>query len=49
MPSILKSDRIRLTAITNDDLPQYATWLSDFGLQRLVNPGMSMHHDADDY
>lgn len=49
MSPILKSDRIRLTSITNDDLPQFATWLSDFGLQRLVNPGMSMPHDADDY
>jgi len=48
MLPIFEGDRIRLTAITNDDLPQFAEWLSDFGLQRLVNPGMSFPHDVDD-
>ncbi len=39
MNSKLLGDRIRLTAITDDDLPTIAKWLSDLGLQRLVNPG----------
>lgn len=49
MSSIFDSDRIRLTAIDNNDLPQFAEWLSDFGLQRLVNPGMSFPHDSDSF
>jgi len=49
MSALFMSERIRLTSITNDDLPQFAKWLSDFGLQRLVNPGMSMPHDVDDF
>ena len=48
MSSMFESERIRLTSITDDDLPQFAEWLSDFGLQRLVNPGMSLPHDVDD-
>ena len=48
MESIFEGDRIRLTTIANDDLPQFAAWLSDFSLQRLVNPGMSFPHDVDD-
>lgn len=49
MNSIFETERIRLTSFTDDDLPQFATWLSDFGLQRLVNPGMSVPHDKDDF
>ncbi len=48
MPSIFEGERVRLTIITDDDLPQFAAWLSDFGLQRLVNPGMSFPHQLDD-
>lgn len=48
MSSLFIGERIRLTAIDNDDLPQLAEWLSDFGLQRLVNPGMSFPHNVDD-
>ena len=48
MSALFTSERIRLTPINNDDLPQFAKWLSNFGLQRLVNPGMSMPHDVDD-
>jgi len=48
MSLIFASDRIALTTIRDDDLPQLAAWLSDFGLQRLVNPGMSFPHDVDD-
>ena len=48
MSLIFEGDRIRLTIISNDDLPQFATWLSDFGLQRLVNPGMSLPYTTED-
>lgn len=48
MSSIFEGARIRLTTVHDDDLPQLAEWLSDFGLQRLVNPGMSFPHTADD-
>lgn len=48
MSSIFESERIRLSSISNNDLPQLATWLSDFGLQRLVNPGMSIPFNVDD-
>lgn len=48
MSSIFESERIRLSAIHNDNIPQYAEWLSDFSLQRLVNPFMSNPSDADD-
>ena len=34
-----EGDRIRLSAITDDDLPIVAGWLSNLSLQRLVNPG----------
>lgn len=47
MSSIFESERIRLSAIHNDNLPQYAEWLSDFSLQRLVNPFMSSPTDVD--
>lgn len=47
MSAIFEGERLRLTNFTNDDLPQFAEWLSDFGLQRLVNPGMSFPHDVD--
>lgn len=36
---IFEGDRIRLAAVTDDDVPIVANWLSDLGLQRLVNPG----------
>lgn len=49
MSSIFEGERIRLTTFSNDDLPQFVEWLSDFGLQRLVNPGMSVPHDEDDF
>ena len=49
MNSIFETERIRLTAFSDDDLPQFAAWLSNFGLQRLVNPGMSTPHDKDDF
>lgn len=48
MSSLFEGERTRLTAIHDDDLPQFAAWLSDFGLQRLVNPGMSFPHQLDD-
>jgi RimJ/RimL family protein N-acetyltransferase len=48
MSSLFEGERIRLTPITDDELPQFAEWLSDFGLQRLVNPGMSFPHNVDD-
>lgn len=48
MSSIFEDERIRLTVVRDDDLPQFAEWLSDFGLQRLVNPGMSVPHTVDD-
>ncbi len=48
MSSIFESDRIRLTSIKDDDLSQHADWLSDFSLQRLVNPGMSFPITAGD-
>ncbi|MGB1286239.1 MAG: GNAT family N-acetyltransferase [Aggregatilineales bacterium] len=48
MSAIFETDRVRLTAFTDDDLPQFAAWLSDFELQRLVNPGISMLIDVDD-
>ncbi len=48
MTSIFETDRTRLTPITDDDLPQIAAWISDFGLQRLVNPGMSFPQAEDD-
>lgn len=47
MAAIFEGERFRLTAITDDDLPLLAAWLSDFGLQRLVNPGMSFPHAVD--
>jgi RimJ/RimL family protein N-acetyltransferase len=31
--------RIRLSAVRDEDVPTVATWQSDLGLQRLVNPG----------
>lgn len=48
MSTIFQSERIYLTPITNYDLPQFAAWLSDFGLQRLVNPGMSVPQDVEE-
>ena len=42
------SERIHLTEIMDDDLPQLSVWLSDFGLQRLLNPGMSFPHKVED-
>lgn len=48
MTTLFESERIRLTAYRDEDLPQLAEWLSDFSLQRLVNPGMSVPFDADD-
>jgi RimJ/RimL family protein N-acetyltransferase len=48
MSAIFQSERIRLTPITDDDLPQFAEWFSDFGLQRLMHPGMSFPNDVDD-
>lgn len=48
MSSIFEGERIRLTPITNNDLPQIANWLSDFGLQRLVNPHMSFPFKVED-
>ena len=48
MTATFASERIRLTSIIDDDLPQLSAWLSDFGLQRLVNPGMSVPHKLDD-
>ncbi|MCA9907771.1 MAG: GNAT family N-acetyltransferase [Anaerolineae bacterium] len=48
MSRIFASERIRLTPITNADIPQFAEWLSDFGLQRLVNPGLSFPTSAAD-
>ena len=47
--SLFIGERIRLTAIRDDNLPQLAEWLSDFGLQRLVNPGMSFPHSVDNF
>jgi len=49
MSSIFESDRVRLTPFTDDDLIEFAARVSDFGLQRLVNPGMSFPHDVDDF
>lgn len=49
MSSSFTGKRVRLTKIHNDDLPELAKWLSDFGLQRLVNPGMSFPHAVDDF
>lgn len=49
MNSIFETERIRLTSFTDEDLPQFASWLSDFGLQRLLNPGMSTPHNKEDY
>lgn len=37
---LFEGERVRLTAFTDDDVPQFAMWLSDLGLQRLVNPGL---------
>ena len=48
MSSLFHSERIRLAPVTDNDLPQHARWLSDFGLQRLVNPYMSVPMSADD-
>jgi len=48
MSSMFHGERIRLTSIQDDDLPQLAHRLSDFGLQRLVNPGMSIPHTTED-
>lgn len=49
MTFIFEGERIRLTVVSNDVLPQFAAWMSDFGLQRLVNPGMSVPHSEDDF
>ena len=48
MSSIFESERTRLSIINNDNLPQQAEWMSDFGLQRLVNPFISTPMSADD-
>lgn len=48
MSSTFTSERIHLTKIIDDDLPQLSTWLSDLGLQRLLNPGMSFPHKVED-
>ena len=49
MSSIFEGERIRLTPIRDDDLPQFAAWLSDIGLQRLLNPGMSLPQSVENY
>jgi len=42
------SAHLTYTPITNTDIAQLATSLSDFSLQRLVNPGMSFPMTPDD-
>ena len=49
MSPLFASDRIYLTFITDGDLPQFAAWFSDFGLQRLLNPRMSFPQHADEF
>lgn len=41
-------DRITLTTFRDDDLTQFAHWLSNFDLQRMVNPGMNAPFNPDD-
>lgn len=36
---LLEGARIRLAALVDEDIPQFARWLSDPTLQQMVNPG----------
>lgn len=47
--SIFESERLGFTPFSDEDIVEFAAWVSDFGLQRLVNPGMSVPHDVDDF
>ena len=37
--TLFTGERIRLIRLTDDHLPQFAEWLTDFEVQRFVNPG----------
>ena len=45
---LLEGARIRLSALLDDDIPQFARWLSNVELQRLVNPGVIVPVSAQD-
>ena len=45
---LLIGERIRLTPVLDEDVPLLAEWLSDMGLQRLVNPGIVTPFTAQD-
>lgn len=47
MSSPFIGERIYLTAFHNDDIPQFALWVDDFNLQKLVNPGIFEPTDAE--
>lgn len=37
--TLFSGERIRLIRVTDEHLPPFAGWLTDFGVQRFVNPG----------
>ena len=47
MSSPFYGERIYLTPMQNNDIPQFAQWVDDFNLQQLVNPGIFTPTDAE--
>lgn len=45
---LLIGDKVRLTALTRDDLPTFARWLGSMELRRLLSPGRVIPFNMDD-